>query len=152
MATTPATSAARAQRGRPGEVDGERLLAHDVLAGGQRGLDQRAVQVVGRADVDDVDLVGRDELGGVVEAALGAEAGDGALGALGRGRHDTDDAGARPGATARACTVPMKPVPMMPSAHASAFPHGADHGANFCRLSSRSCECIGVKLGVLAVL
>src|SRR5205814_7875011 len=41
-----------------GEVGREGLLADHVLAGGQRALDERDVQVVGGADVDEVDVVG----------------------------------------------------------------------------------------------
>jgi hypothetical protein len=38
----------------------ERLIAHDVLASGERGADLFGVQVVRRAEVDDVDaLVGQ---------------------------------------------------------------------------------------------
>jgi hypothetical protein len=39
--------------------DGERLLADDVLAGGEHGLHLRVVQVVRSGQVDDVDLVVR---------------------------------------------------------------------------------------------
>ena len=80
---------------RAGDVERERLLADDVLAGRQRGLGERQVQVVGRADVDDVDVVGAHELLGRGERAPDAELGGGLLGAGGRGGGDADDVGAR---------------------------------------------------------
>ncbi len=43
-------------------VERERLLADHVLAGLERGRGERDVQVVRRADVDDVDVVGVDQL------------------------------------------------------------------------------------------
>jgi hypothetical protein len=58
-----------------GEVGGERLLAHDVLARLERRLGERQVEVVGGADVDDVDVGVADELLGRVERARGAELG-----------------------------------------------------------------------------
>jgi hypothetical protein len=44
-----------------------------VLAGGQRGLGERQVQMVGRADVHDVDVRSFDELLRRGERALGSE-------------------------------------------------------------------------------
>jgi hypothetical protein len=79
-----------------GAVDGQRLLAHDVLAGGQRRPRQRRVQVVGRADVDHVDVVGHRQRIGVVARPLGAQPLGGGLGAgTGRGG-DRHEPGARP--------------------------------------------------------
>ena len=51
---------ARSRRGldelpRAGGVERQGLLADDVLAGGQRRLGKREMEVVRRADVDDVD-------------------------------------------------------------------------------------------------
>ena len=67
-----------------------------MLAGGQRGLGERHVQMVGRADVDDVDVVGDSTSScGDVERALGAERGRGAARALRRGRGDPDEASPR---------------------------------------------------------
>ena len=48
----------------------------------------------GRADVDDVDVVGLHELLGAGERALDAQLGRGLLGAGGRGGRDADDVGA----------------------------------------------------------
>jgi hypothetical protein len=55
-----------------GRRRGERLLADDVLARGERGVRERRVEVVRRADVDDVDAVGGDELLRRVAGALDA--------------------------------------------------------------------------------
>ena len=54
-------------------VHGERLLADHVLARGEGGLGERRVQVIRRADVNDVDVVGFDQRLAGLEAALGAE-------------------------------------------------------------------------------
>ena len=43
-------------------VDRQRLLADDVLARRQRGFGERQVQVIGGADVDDVDIRRLDQL------------------------------------------------------------------------------------------
>jgi hypothetical protein len=40
----------------------ERLLAQDVLPGGEQGFDDRAVQVVGHRHADDVDVGASDRL------------------------------------------------------------------------------------------
>ena len=75
---------------------GERLLAHDVLAGGERGPDLLVMQVVGRREVDDVDaLVGEHRLKARVGVGqvLGARLRGRAL----RGRaHDPGDFDAEP--------------------------------------------------------
>ena len=65
--------------GRVGEAGGllrverERLLADDVLAGGERGLGERSMQVVRRAQVDDVHLRRLHELLGGLVRARGAQ-------------------------------------------------------------------------------
>ena len=73
----------------------QRLLADDVLAGGQRGLGERLVEVVGGADVHHVDVGALDQRLRGLEGALGAERPCGLLGAGRRGGGDADDA--RPG-------------------------------------------------------
>ena len=75
-------------------VHGERLLADHVLAGREGGRCERLVEVVGRADVHDVELRVLHQLLGGCRGALGAEGHRGGLGALGRGRGDRHDAGA----------------------------------------------------------
>ena len=52
---------------RPGDVYRQRLLADHVLAGRERRLGEREMQVVGRADVNDVDPRVAGELVGRVE-------------------------------------------------------------------------------------
>ena len=54
-------------------VDGERLLADTCLPAAQRPPRQVLVEVVRRADVDDVDVRVRDERLGAVVGPLGAE-------------------------------------------------------------------------------
>src|SRR5262245_59376235 len=61
------------QVGRLVAVDGQGLLADDVLAGGQGRLGERRVQVVGRADVADVDLGGGHCRLGAGEGPVGPE-------------------------------------------------------------------------------
>ena len=75
-------------------VHRERLLADHVLAGGERGCCKRLVKVVGRADVDDVELRVLDQLLGGGGRAIRLEREGCRLGALGRGGGDRDDAGA----------------------------------------------------------
>ena len=58
--------------GAPG-VQRERLLADHVLARGQRRFGQREVKVVGRADVDDVDVRVPHQLLGRLEGPIGPE-------------------------------------------------------------------------------
>jgi hypothetical protein len=77
--------------GGPGGVDGDRLLADHVLAGGQGGQRQRLVQVVGRTQVDDVDAVVRDELVTRREDPFGAQLGRRPLGRAGRGGRDAHE-------------------------------------------------------------
>ena len=94
----------------PGAVERHRLLAHDVLAGGQRLERQRLVQVVGRADVDDVDAVGLDQLLARGEGPLGPQL----LGGLlpGPGDDPATPTSLAPARRAdRAWTRPMNPVP-----------------------------------------
>ena len=72
-------------------VGGQGLLADDVAARGQRRRGQRAMQVVRRADVDDVDVAGLDHLLGA-RGPLGPQVG-GRLGrAFRRRRRDGHDA------------------------------------------------------------
>jgi hypothetical protein len=66
-----------------------------VLAGGERGFGQRPVQVIGGADVHDVDIRGLDELLSRREGAFSAESRRRAFAALGRGRGDADQASTR---------------------------------------------------------
>jgi hypothetical protein len=64
----------RVRDGLRGErVHRDRLLEDHVLAGGQGGFGERHVQMIGRADVDDIDVVGGDHFLGVVVGALGSE-------------------------------------------------------------------------------
>ena len=93
------------------EIDRERLLADDVLAGRQGALRQVRVEVVRRADVDDVDRRVVDEGLGALVGRLGAEAAgrlarplrargghageDAAGGGDGAGMDGPDEAGAR---------------------------------------------------------
>ena len=88
----------RRRREAPGSVrvERERLLADHVLAGLERALGELDVEVVGSADVDDVDIVGLDELLRGVEGALGAERCRGGGAPLGRGRRDADQPRAHP--------------------------------------------------------
>ena len=103
------------QLGGAGGVERDRLLADDVLAGVERRAGQRQVQVVRGADVDDVDLVGGDQLLGAREAALGAELGR-ARSRRSRGEEAATPASRAPARRAeRACTRPMNPVPMIPA-------------------------------------
>jgi hypothetical protein len=71
----------------------ERLLADDVLAGLERRLGERRVQVVGRADVDDVDALGDGELLGRGEGALGVKPRRRLARPLRRGRRDAGELG-----------------------------------------------------------
>jgi hypothetical protein len=64
-----------------------------VLSRGQGGLSEGGVQVVRRADVDDVDAVRRDELLGRLERALDAEARRRLARAVGRRRRPAVDLG-----------------------------------------------------------
>ena len=71
----------------------ERLLADDVLAGRERRRRQRGVQVVRRADVDDVDAVRGHRLLGRAVGVRHAEAGGRLARALGARRGHADDLG-----------------------------------------------------------
>src|SRR3954464_4329028 len=77
---------------RPAVVDRQRLLADDVLAGGQRGLGERKVQMIGRADVHDVDVRSFDKLLRRVERALRSERRGGEYAPFRRGCGDADQA------------------------------------------------------------
>ena len=70
------------QRGRRRRVGGQRLLAHHVLPGLEGGQGQRTMQVVGGADVDDVDVGGGRQLLGS-EPPLRAQPRHGLLGGVG---------------------------------------------------------------------
>ena len=91
MATTPAAAAATISPAASPEIECHRLLADDVLARRDRRLGERHMQVVRRADVDDVDPVGGDQLLGALVAALGAELAPGGGGALGAGGGDAGE-------------------------------------------------------------
>jgi hypothetical protein len=68
----------------PGEVERQRLLADDMLAGQQRGLGEREVEVVGRAHVHDIDVGRLDQRLGRLERAVGTEPPGRGLGVLER--------------------------------------------------------------------
>ena len=92
--TRPAATAAVLDACGAGGVDRQRLLAHDVLAGCEGGDGQRLVEVVRRADVDDVDVVGDGEgLGGGL-GPLGAERSAARWPDSGSRRGDGDEPGA----------------------------------------------------------
>ena len=76
----PTSAAASTSSLRLCGVERERLLADHVLAGGQRGLGERQVKVVRRADVHDVDVRVAHELLGGVERPIRAELGGRRLG------------------------------------------------------------------------
>jgi hypothetical protein len=82
-------------------VQCERLLADHVLARGQRRFGQREVKVVGRADVDDVDVRVPHQLLGRFEGPIGPELCCRRLGAFGRRSGDAYQPGScetsRPG-------------------------------------------------------
>ena len=59
--TSPLASASSSSSPDSAEVSRQRLLADDVLAGGERLLHLRVVQVVRRRQVDDVDRVVREQ-------------------------------------------------------------------------------------------
>jgi hypothetical protein len=103
-------------------VEGERLLAHHVLAGLERGDGQRFVEVVGRADVHDVD-VGRDGQGVGCIGALGAQVVGRPPGGLGGGGGDGDQPGPR-----RPHGMGMDPTdePGPGDAHSQLLPHAVD--------------------------
>ena len=62
------------------DARGQGLLAQHVLAGGEQRLDDRAVQLVGHDDADDLDVVGLEQLAPVGAVALVAVAGGRVLG------------------------------------------------------------------------
>ena len=72
-------------------VESDRLLADDVLAGTQGGERVGDVQVVGSADVDDVDRIGGDQVLGRREAGFRAQLCGRLRRALGAGGGDTGD-------------------------------------------------------------
>jgi hypothetical protein len=72
------------------DIDGERLLADDVTACSERPLCQILVQMVGRAHVDDVHRLVRQQVLEALVRLLCAELGRGGARALGRRREDTD--------------------------------------------------------------
>ena len=108
--TRPTPAAASASCCAPGGVERQRLLADHVLAGRQRGLGEREVQVVRRADVDDVDA----GLATISSAESNARSAPSAAGAA---CADSGDEAATPTSAAparraeRAWTLPMEPVP-----------------------------------------
>ena len=106
----------------PGDVERQRLLADDVLAGGQRRLGERQVKMVRRAHVHDIHVGRFDERLARVECPVGAEPPGRHLRVLERriGHADEPPPASR---AARACTVPMKPAPAIPtrSSPSSAF-------------------------------
>ncbi len=119
--------ARRSSRRAPGDVDRERLLADDVLAGGQRRLGERAwrrfgVQMCTTSIASDVASASGDSTSASPEPNARSAAAA-ALGALERRGGDADEASARASRAERACTAPMKPVPAMPtrSSPSSAF-------------------------------
>jgi hypothetical protein len=59
---SPVPAAASTRRADSGRGHGQRLLAHDVLAGLERGQRLFDVEVVGRRHVDDVDRVVCEEI------------------------------------------------------------------------------------------
>ena len=76
-------------------VECDRLLADHVLAGRQGSGGERDVQVVGRADVDDVHVGRRDQLLGGLERPVRPQGLGRALCAPGRGGGDPDEARSR---------------------------------------------------------
>ena len=113
------------------------------LPGLEGGLGQRAVQVVGGADVDDVDVGGRRQLLGA-EAALRAQPRHGLVGGVGRRRRHPHQAGAGPpqGAGVDLADEPgadhADAVRVRSGATRCGSPHGLHQATIFCRLSSRS--------------
>jgi len=116
-------------------VERERLLADDVLAGGQGGLGERDVQVVGRADVHDVDLVRGGERLGRGIGPVGAELCRGGLGALRRGGGDADEVGPR---QARGAGVDGTDEPGSCDGDPELCGHAREDFYSFDRLSSKS--------------
>ena len=118
-----APRAARAPR-----VERQRLLADDVLAGGERGCGERHVQVVGRADVDDVDVrVGDERLGRRRTPARRRAAPRPPRRSGGEAATPTTRPPARRRGRGRG-RAPMNPVPAMPTRSSS------DMAGNLCRL------------------
>ena len=110
---------ASTRRAAPRGVERERLLADDVLAGGERRLGERRVQVVRRADVDDVDVVGDSTSSSDVAKARSAPRRAAARSARSRRRGGRRRRRCAPARRAdRAWTAPMKPVPAMPTRRA----------------------------------
>ncbi len=74
-------------------VERQRLLADHVLAVRERGGGERRVQLVGHAQVHDVDLGIGDQRVGRCEGPVGTEAGSGLLAPIGGRGGDADEAG-----------------------------------------------------------
>ena len=72
-------------------VKRDRLLAENVLAGTKGGERVGDVQMVGRADMDDVDRIGLDQVLGTFEAGFRTKLRGRLLRALGAGGSDTGD-------------------------------------------------------------
>ena len=109
----------RGELGGAGGVEGDRLLADDVLARLEGGGRERHVQVVGRADVDDVDLVGGDQLARRSRRRARPAARPRARCAL-SGEEAATPASRAPARRAeRACTRPMNPAPITPARSAA---------------------------------